>query len=217
MRILSLNISGPVSRPKGDGTITTGIFKRSVLGPVRVHTLGVEGDFVGDLRHHGGEHKAVYGYTIENIERWRSELGRFGLGPGAMGENLTTHGLDEADVCIGDRFRIGSCVVEVSEPRTPCSTLAMAMDDRAFPKAFLSSGRTGFYMRVIEEGAVRAGDAITRVERAERGPRMAVGEVSRIMLLATDDVEGARRCLEIQTLGPTWRERFEKRVAKAGG
>ncbi len=217
MHVLSVNISGPVTRPKGDGTLTTGIFKRAVSGSVRIHTLGLEGDFVGDLRHHGGEHKAVYGYTMENIERWRSELGRFDLGAGAMGENLTTRGLDETDVCVGDRVRIGSCVLEVSEPRTPCSTLAMAMDDKAFPKAFLGSGRTGFYMRVVSEGALWAGDAIERVERRERGPRVPVGEVSRIMLLAPDDVEGARRCLEIAALGPTWRERFEKRVRKARG
>lgn len=215
MYVASLNISGLVTRPKGDGFISTGIFKKPVAGPLAVRTLGIEGDRQGDLKHHGGSHKAVYGYTMENIERWRAELGRFDLGPGAMGENLTTQGLHEDDVCIGDRFQIGSCVLEVSEPRTPCSTLAMAMDDKGFPKVFLASERTGFYLRVIQEGALSSGDGIQRVQRVDPGPRMPVGEVSRIMYLAGGDVVGARRCLEIKSLGPTWRERFEKRVREA--
>jgi MOSC domain-containing protein YiiM len=212
MVVESVNVSQLITRPRGDGVISTGIFKKPVSGPVAVRPLGLEGDAQGDLRHHGGPHKAVYAYTIEHIEAWRHELGRFDVGPGSMGENLTTRGLNEADVCIGDRFAIGSCVLEVSEPRTPCSTLAMAMDDKGFPKVFLASGRTGFYLRVVTPGALAAGDRIGRVERAEHGPRIPVGEVSRLMHLAADDLAGARRCLQVETLGPTWRERFAKRV-----
>lgn len=217
MRVESVNISGLVTRARGAGEIRTGIFKKPVDVPVVVRALGLEGDAQGDLKHHGGVHKAVYAYTMENIERWREELGRPELGPGSMGENLTTRGLDEGDVCIGDRLAIGSCVLEVSEPRTPCSTLAMAMDDPGFPRVFLASGRTGFYLRVVREGRLGRGDGIERAGRVERGPRIPVGEVSRIMHLAPEDVEGARRCLGVSALGPTWRERFEARVLKAGG
>lgn len=217
MYLASLNLSGLVTRPRGVGFISTGIFKKPVAGPVAVRTLGLEGDRQGDLKHHGGPHKAVYAYTMENIERWRAERARPDLAPGAMGENLTTQGLDEGDVCVGDRFRIGSCILEVSEPRTPCSTLAMAMDDTSFPKAFLASGRTGFYLRVIQEGQVRAGEAIERVGVEASRPRIPVGEISRLMFFAAGDLDAARRCLAIAALGPTWRERFEKRVREAEG
>lgn len=216
MRVCSVNVSPLVSRPKDGGVITTGVFKRPVTHPVAVRMLGLEGDAQADLKHHGGVHKAVYAYTLENLARWREELGRPELAPGAMGENLTTEGLDEADVCVGDRFRIGTAILEVSEPRTPCSTLAMAMDDTSFPKTFLASGRTGFYLRVIAEGSLAAGQLITRLEREESGPRIPVGEVSRLMHRAPEELEGARRCLQIGSLGPTWRERFARRLQASG-
>lgn len=217
MRIVSVNVSGLVTVPRGEGVVTTGIYKRPIPGEVGIGRLGVEGDAQGDRRVHGGPHKAVYAYTSENLDWWGETLGRHDLTPGAMGENLTTEGLDEADVCIGDRFAIGSCILEVSEPRTPCATLAMAIGDAGFPRRFLESGRVGFYLRVVAEGRLRAGDGIRRTERAESGQRIPVGEVSRVMLLSPDDLEGARRCLTLTTLGPTWRERFERRASVGAG
>lgn len=211
-RLRSVNISGLVAARQGDRDIQTGIFKKPVDTPVPVRTLGLEGDRQGDLKHHGGPHKAAYAYTAENIAHWRTELARPDLAPGSMGENLTTEGLDEADVCIGDRFAIGSCILEVSEPRLPCATLAMAMDDKTFPKRFLASGRVGFYLRVIHEGELRVGDDLRPVPRAETGPRIPVAQVARLLKLDTDNIDGARRCLELTTLGPTWRERFQARV-----
>lgn len=207
MQLVSVNISS-LRRVEHNGkTFETGIFKKPVHEPVRVHPLGLEGDAQGDKRHHGGVDMAVYAYTGENYDFWRAEALFPDLPHGKLGENLTTIGIDEADVCIGDRFRIGDEVeLEVSLPRAPCATLAMAVGDVEFPKRFLASGRLGFYMRVKRPGTIRVGDAI---EVSRREPiRVTIAEAARLMYFDKKNKAGIERALSVPALGEKWRERF---------
>jgi MOSC domain-containing protein YiiM len=193
--------------------VMTGIFKEPVAGRVRLTTLNLEGDRQADLRVHGGVHKAVYAYPFEHYDHWRRELGRDDLGYGQFGENLTVQGLLEDDVHVGDVFRVGTALLQVSQPRTPCFKLGIKMGTQSFLKPFLRSGRIGFYLRVLEEGEVGEGDAIARIRSDP--DRLSIREVSRIMYLAPDDVDGARRALRVQALSPTWRDSFAKRLERA--
>jgi MOSC domain-containing protein YiiM len=152
--------------------VSTAIFKEPVKGPVRVGLLGLEGDGQADLRVHGGVEKAVYAYPAEHYEAWSRELGRE-LMPGTFGENLTVTGLTEGVVRAGDRYRAGTAVLEVTQPRFPCFKLGIRMNDMLFLKRFLESGRSGFYLRVVEEGVVAAGDAFELVASDRRRPTIA--------------------------------------------
>lgn len=149
-------------------TFRTAMGKRPVDGRRRVHTLGVEGDVQANRQVHGGVDKAVYGYAAEHYPYWSETLDK-PVGPGAFGENLSTRGLLEDEVRIGDRFRVGTAVLEVSEPRQPCLTFAAFHRRSDLPKIFGAAGRPGIYFRVVEEGAVAAGDAVERIARGE-GP-----------------------------------------------
>jgi MOSC domain-containing protein YiiM len=161
MKILSVNVSGlRTVRWKGRD-VETGIFKAPAGRPVRLSPGGVEGDRQADRRFHGGEFKAVYGYSAEDAARWSDRLGR-ALAPGAFGENLTLEGFDEGEVHVGDRFRAGTALLEAVQPRQPCSKLGLAFGDAGFVKRFLEAGRLGVYFRVVEEGLAADGDAFER-------------------------------------------------------
>ncbi len=208
MRLLSVNVS-PVREIQRNGRCwSTGIFKAPVAGRVAVGRLGLAGDGQGDRAHHGGEHMAVYAYPGEHYAGWAACLGRPGLDPGAFGENLTTEGLSEDSTCIGDVLRVGTAVLQVASPRIPCSTLAMAIGDPEFPRAFLASGRVGFYLRVLEEGKVGAEDAIHVVERDAAS--VSVRDVARLRL-EQGDLEGARRAMAVEALDPRWRAALRRR------
>ncbi|MGZ0148358.1 MOSC domain-containing protein [Kribbella sp. WER1] len=138
----------------------TAIDKRPVEGPVGVGVLGLEGDRQCDTRYHGGVDKALYAYAAEDAEWWAAELGRE-IPPGLFGENLTTRGLDVTGAAIGERWRIGSVLVEVRSPRTPCGNLSGRMGIKRFHQRFARSGRVGVYLKVLETGSVQAGDPIT--------------------------------------------------------
>lgn len=214
MRLLSINTS-PIRVVQYNGrSFSTGIFKRPVSAPVMLRTLGLDGDEQGDKKVHGGPHMAAYAYTSENYAFWRAELGNAELAYGTFGENLTTEGLDELEVCIGDRFRIGAAAeVEVSIPRAPCSTFAMVMKDPAFPKRFLATGRVGFYLRVVREGMIAPGDPI---ERTHTDPaRLSIAEVTRLKHFEQGNTAGAARALSVAALAPSWRERFQKALDTA--
>lgn len=144
----------------------TSIDKRPVAGPVRVHRLGLGGDQVSDTRHHGGVDQAVYAYAREDLDDWAVELGR-PLSAGSFGENLTTRGLDVQDARLGDRWRVGTALVEVCDVRIPCSVFQGFLDEQRWVKRFTEKGVPGAYLRVIEPGTVQAGDAITVVDRRE--------------------------------------------------
>lgn len=210
MRVLSVNVSPVREVTRGDKTIRTAHFKRPVEGPVRVAPLGLEGDDQADRKHHGGPDQAVYAYSIENHEHWRRELRRDDLGPGAFAENLTVEGMPDTGVHIGDTYRVGSALLQVTLPRGPCATLAFAMGDTTFPKAMLAALRLGFYLRVLEEGTVRAGDQITLVTPDQA--RLSVTETARLRYFDQDNREALRRAAQVQAMAPRLREFFAQRA-----
>jgi MOSC domain-containing protein YiiM len=210
MKLVSVNVSLPKLVVHDGGMVLTGIFKEPVSGRVRVTPLKLEGDGQADLKVHGGVHKAVYAYPFEHYDHWRRELRRNDFGYGQFGENLTVQGLLEDSVHIGDVFRVGSALLQVSQPRTPCFKLGIKMGTQSFLKPFLRSGRVGFYLRVLEEGEVEAGDPIQAVRTDPA--RLSVREVSRLMYLDKSDLEGAKQAAAVEALTPSWRQSFEERV-----
>lgn len=205
MRIVSVNVSrGRTVLWKGR-EIETGIFKEPVEGPVRVGRMNLEGDKQSDLRVHGGEHKAVYAYSADHYGWWRSELGRT-LPFGAFGENLTIEGFPEEEVCIGDRFRAGSAVLEAVQPRLPCFKLGLRFEDDSIVERFLDSERWGVYFRVVEEGVLSAGDEVAPVSRDPA--RLPVPEVLRLTLSKTPSPGALKRALAAESLPSSWREKF---------
>ncbi len=215
MKLLSVNVSLPKEVPHGRGAVSTGIFKEPVEGRVMLRTTNLDGDGQADLENHGGVDRAAYAYSIENYDHWRYELGRNEFAFGQFGENFTVEGMLEDDIHIGDVFRVGDALVEVSQPRPPCFKLGIKMDMSGFPKLFLASGRVGFYLRVLEEGEVGAGDAFERVESDPE--RMTVREMSCLLFFEPKNLKGAKRALRVRALSPGWRDSFEERLDKAGG
>lgn len=215
MKLLSVNVSLPKEVPHGRETVSTGIFKEPVGGRIMLRTTNLDGDGQADLENHGGVDRAAYAYSIENYDHWRHELGRDEFAFGQFGENFTVEGMVEDDIHIGDVFRVGDALVEVSQPRPPCFKLGIKMGMARFPKLFLASGRVGFYLRVLEEGEVGAGDTFERIESDTE--RVTVREMSHLLFFDPENLEGARRALRIQALSPGWRGSFEERLAKKAG
>ncbi len=195
-------------------TVSTAIFKDPVTGPVSVRKHNLADDAQADLTVHGGEHKAIYSYAAEHYGWWRTRLAQPELAHGAFGENLTTLGLDEATVCVGDRFRFGSCVLEAAQPRLPCFKLAIKFNDPTMTilKTFLESGRIGIYYRVVDEGLVAAGDVIEKVYSHPAG--VAISEVL-ALTKGPLELEKILGLLELETLCPRIRQKLENRVLSA--
>lgn len=214
MKLLSVNVSLPREVAANGQTVRTGIFKQAVEGRVRLARLNLEGDAQGDLSVHGGPDKAVYAYTFEHYSYWAKNLRRNNLTPGQFGENFTVEEMLEDQVCVGDVFRIGEALLEVSQPRLPCFKLGLKMGDPKFPKQFLASGRLGFYLRVLEEGTVGAGDEITRVRTDPEG--LSVREVAKLASDEKGNRELARRALRVPALAASWRDWLEERLAEPG-
>lgn len=214
MRLISVNVSLAREIVHQGQRISTGIFKTPAAGRVTVRRLGLEGDQQADLTVHGGAFMAVYAYDIESYRWWEEQLDVESFPPGHFGENLTVEGMTDDLVHVGDVFTIGDTVLQVTQPRLPCFKLGARMGDPGFPKRFLAAGRLGFYLRVLQEGSVGAGDAIARTALGEG--RMTVQRIARLRKKDTQDLEGARRALAIESLSPTWREEFEERLADAG-
>lgn len=213
MKLLSVNVSKPRAVSYNGKTVHTGIFKVPVSGRVVLHKLNLDGDGQADLAVHGGIDKAVYAYPVEHYEYWRRELLRDDLTHGQFGENLTVEGMLEDDVHIGDVFRLGTALVEVSQPRVPCFKLGLKMGIPTFPKQFLASERSGYYLRVLEAGEVGAGDGI---ERVKVGPkRLTVRAVHHLLYFDNSNLERVHEVLELPALAANWRESFEKVLAKA--
>jgi MOSC domain-containing protein YiiM len=214
MKLLSVNVSPPKDVVYGDKTVTTGIFKVPVDRRVMLRTLNLDGDGQADLIGHGGIFKAAYAYSVENYNYWKRELGRTDLAFGQFGENFTVEGMLEDEIHVGDVFRAGGALVEVTQPRVPCYKLGIKMGLRGFEKTFLASGRVGFYLRVLEEGEVGAGDILNRVRSDPE--RMTVREICHLLYFDPENLEGTRRALRIRALSPGWRQSFEERLAKTG-
>jgi MOSC domain-containing protein YiiM len=159
MQLISVNIGKERAIDNAKKSGKTGIYKLPVSAPVKVYSLGLESDFICDMKNHGGADQAIYVYGLPDYEWWSKELGR-DLVPGTFGENLTISGLESARFSIGDRLRLPSVVIEVTAPRIPCSTLAARMGDPVFAKRFRFAERPGLYCRVIQEGYVQAGESV---------------------------------------------------------
>jgi len=214
MQIVSLNIGLPRDVVWHGRTVTTGIFKEPVAGRVALRRLNLDGDREADLTVHGGPFKAVYCYPVEHYAPWTEELGRGALPMGAFGENLTTEGLDEDDVHIGDEFSIGTARVVVTQPRMPCYKLGIRFQDDGMVKRFLASRRTGFYLAVVREGDLGAGDAI--VPAGEDPQRLRVADITRLYVARAfdrDDVATAKKALEVAALPESWKEYLRDRLA----
>ncbi|MFQ5930262.1 MAG: MOSC domain-containing protein [Acidobacteriota bacterium] len=213
MKLLSVNVSLPKEITFKGKTVRTGIFKEPVQGRVQVKTLNIEGDGQADLLGHGGPFRAVYVYSFDHYAYWERELGRSDFTFGQFGENLTVEGMLDEDVHVGDIFRIGTALFQVTQPRVPCYKLAIKMGVEGFYGQILASGRLGFYFRVLEEGAVGAGDVIERIQVDPIG--MTILEVNKLMYFDKDNLEDARESLRVEALSPGWRTTFEGRLAKA--
>jgi MOSC domain-containing protein YiiM len=209
MKLISINVGQPRTVEWQGRMVETSIFKAPVAGPVVLRTLNLDGDRQADLSVHGGAHKAVYVYPSEHYDFWRGELPNVELPWGMFGENFTTAGLLE-DVRIGDRFQIGSSEVLVSEPRVPCYKLSLKFGRADMVKRFLASGRTGFYVMVVKEGVVQAGDAIELIGRADES--VSVADVTHLYASKHADPAILRRAVDLEALSEPWRDFLRSRL-----
>lgn len=211
MKVISVNVGLPRTVQWKGKEVSTGIFKAPVSGRIHLRPLNFDGDRQADLSVHGGPDKAVYVYPSEHYAYWHRELPDMSLPWGMFGENLTTEGLQEDDTLqIGDRFRVGSAEVVVTQPRLPCFKLGLRFGRDDIVKRFLVSGRTGFYFKVVAEGEVAAGDPVLLVERASGS--VAVSEITRLYAGERDDLEGLRRIVGVAALPDDWRDYFKEQI-----
>jgi len=206
-RLLSVNVGLPRDIEWKGRIVHTGIWKDAVSSRCRVGKLNLDGDGQGDLAGHGGEQRAVFVYQIESYRYWQEQLGRAEFVHGQFGENFTIEGLPDDEVCIGDRFQIGSAQFEVTQPRVTCYRVGIRMDEPRMPALLTSSGRPGFYLRVLQEGEVGCGDEIVKVGEAK--DRMTVAEINALLYLPDHDHTQLERALQIEALSPGWRSSFE--------
>jgi MOSC domain-containing protein YiiM/ferredoxin-NADP reductase/ferredoxin len=206
-RLLSVNVGLPRDIEWKGRTVHTGIWKDPVPGRCRVSRLNLDGDGQGDLAGHGGEQRAVFVYQIESYRHWQDQLKRSDFVPGQFGENFTIEGLPDDEVCIGDRYQIGSALFEVSQPRVTCYRVGIRMNEARMPALLTGSGRPGFYLRVLHEGEVGAGDEI--VMAGEANERMTVAEINALLYSPNHPTEQLQRALRIEALSPGWRSSFE--------
>ena len=210
MKIISVNVGLPRLVLRNGEPVSTGIFKEPVAGRVMMRTLNLDGDRQSDLSVHGGPEKAVYVYPSEHYKFWKRELPDMDLPWGMFGENFTTTGLFETEVNIGDKFRIGTAEVMVTQPRMPCYKLGIRFGRPDIIKRFLISERSGFYLSVLKEGEVGAGDEFELLEKNESGVK--VVDVTRLYSTDRDNVDLMRRAIATDALPASWREYFLKRL-----
>jgi ferredoxin-NADP reductase/MOSC domain-containing protein YiiM/ferredoxin len=204
--LVSVNVGLPKDVPWQGRTVFTGVFRAPVSGPCRVGRLNLDGDGQGDLAGHGGEQRAVFVYQLGSYRYWERELGRSDLVMGNFGENFTVEGLGDDEVCIGDRYRIGTATFEVTQPRVTCYRVGIRMNDPRIPALLVSHHRPGFYFRVLEEGEVQAGDEIFKLTS---GPeQMRVAEADELLYLPGHTRQQLLRALRIPALSPGWQASF---------
>jgi len=208
MRVLSVNVSEPKEIEHRGTTTVTGIFKEPVEGRVMLRELNLDGDGQADLINHGGIYKAAYFYPYEHYATWAQELERDDFVYGQFGENFTTEGLIETEVYIGDVYRVGQALVQVTQPRMPCFKLGIRMDMPLIVKKFLHASRSGFYVRVLEEGTVAADDPIEKVLTDPN--KVSVQDIYYAISFDKTNKELAERALKVESLSPGWRGSFEE-------
>jgi ferredoxin-NADP reductase/MOSC domain-containing protein YiiM/ferredoxin len=218
-RLLSVNVGLPRDIAWKGYTVHTAIWKNPARGRCRVRRLNLEGDGQGDLAGHGGEQRAVFVYQIESYRYWQQQLNRTDFVPGQFGENFTIEGLPDDVACIGDRYQIGSAIFEVTQPRVTCFRVGIRMNEPRMPALLTSSGRPGFYFRVLQEGEVGAGDEIAKV--GEAGERMTVADINALLYSPNHPRDRLERALRIKALSPGWQSSFEallqSQASAAGG
>lgn len=210
MKIISLNVGLPRLVLRNDEPVSTGIFKEPVAGRVMMRKLNLDGDRQADLSVHGGPEKAVYIYPSEHYDFWKRELPEMNLPWGMFGENLTTTGLFETETHVGDKFRVGAAEVMVTQPRIPCYKLGIRFGRVDIIKRFLISERSGFYVSVLKEGEVAAGDEFEVLEKNALG--VTVVDVTRLYSTDRENVDLLRRAIATEELPESWREYFKKRL-----
>ncbi len=212
---MSVNVGMPKDVPWQGRTVFTGVFKDPVSGPCRVRRLNLDGDGQGDLAGHGGEQRAVFVYQLDSYRYWQRELGRNDLVMGNFGENFTVDGLGDDEVCIGDRYRIGTATFEVTQPRVTCYRVGIRMNDPQIPALLVARHRPGFYFRVLEEGEVQAGDEIVKL--ASGAERMTVAETDGLLYLPGHTRQRLLRALRIPALSPGWQDSFRALLDEGPG
>src|SRR5260370_3685843 len=206
-RLLSVNVGLPRDIEWRGRTVHTGIWKNPVRGRCRVGRLNLDGDGQGDVGGHGGEERAAFVYQIESYRYWQEKLKRTDFVHGQFGENFTVDGLPDDAVCIGDRYQIGGAVFEITQPRVTCYRVGIRMNEPRMPALLTSSGRPGFYFRVLQEGGVGAG--AESVKRGEAEERMTVAEINALLYSPDHPRDELERALRIEALSPGWRSSFE--------
>jgi MOSC domain-containing protein YiiM len=215
LQVLSINVGLPRPVAHHGELVHTAIFKQPTAGPVRATKLGLAGDGQADLANHGGEYKAVYAYQHEMYSHWQRQLNRDDFQLGQFGENLTVTGLPDDDVCIGDLFQIGDAQLQVTQPRAPCFKLGIRMNDATFVKRFFQSCHVGFYLRVLREGDITAGDAVVRIDRAAE--KFTIERTFQLMLIekhSRTNFDEIRRLVTVAGFAPAWRDPLVARLAE---
>jgi MOSC domain-containing protein YiiM len=222
MKLVSVNTGLPREVKWHGRIVTTAIYKEPVGGRVALRTLNLDGDRQADVTVHGGEHKAVYCYSLAHYENWKKELPGRELPMGMFGENFTIDdggkGLLEESVYLGDRFSVGTAEVAVTQPRLPCYKLGVRFGSDDMVKRFLASGRTGFYVAVLREGEVGAGDEMKLMAREANV--VAVSETVRLYVMkryGEAEIRAVRRALRVEELPESWKEYFRERLGQAVG
>src|SRR4051812_28495620 len=210
-QLLSVNVGVPREAQWEGKTVRTAIWKAPVDGPRMVRRINIDGDDQADRLAHGSEHRAVFVYQIGSYRYWERELGRDDFTYGQFGENFTVDGLPDDEVCVGDRYRAGGALLEVTQPRVTCYRVGIRMDEPAMPSLLVSHHRPGFYVRVLEEGEVRAGDAIVKV--ADGPERLTIAEVDALLYLPGRSRAQLERALRVPALSAGWRGSFRDLLA----
>jgi MOSC domain-containing protein YiiM len=198
-KVLSVNVGGVRSFDYNGRPARSAIWKSPVLGRIAVRGVNLAGDDQADRQAHGGSDKAVYAYAVEDARWWEQEIGRV-LAAGEFGENLTTEGIDPNQALVGERWQIGTTVLEVSEPRIPCWRLGVRMNDKTFPRRFTKALRPGAYLRIVVEGEVGAGNEIRVIEKPDHD--LTIRDVFRIYI---SDYGEAARLLAVPQMSESWR------------
>jgi len=214
MKLLSINISEPKKITFNGKELITSIYKLPIDKEVEVGQLGIEGDRQADLQVHGGYDKAVYAYSYTHYSHWSDVMKKTYEDFGLVGENLTIDNFDEKDVFIGDEYKIGTSLLQVSQPRIPCYKVGIKMNSREFPKLFSQSGLLGSYMRVIQPGRINKGDTVELSKRDDAS--ISIFEISQLLFVDLKNIEGMKKAIDLKHLSEEIKEKFRERLMKLG-
>ncbi|MCX2746036.1 MOSC domain-containing protein [Mangrovivirga sp. M17] len=210
MQLKSIFVGKPKEVPYNGEIISSGIFKKEVTGAVKVNKFNLEGDKQADLTVHGGEFKAVYAYPVEHYDYWNKKRPDLQFQPGIFGENLCVSGLLENDVNVGDRYKIGTAVFSVTIPRLPCYKLGIKMNDSKIVKDFMIAERSGFYLKVIEEGVINPGDKIELVYKDTYG--LTISDLVKLYTTEKANKELLKKAIKAPSLQKDWQEKFAEKL-----